>query len=111
MNIRIPAIKSDKEGHHLSQNAAQYLNEKLNKLVHSDDNGHRHENEEENENSRHEEIERGRQPLECSKNKIYHLTTYLHNDTHKAEQEDNAEYKIDKHFYRERKRIEETAAE
>ena len=86
MNIRIPAIKSDKERHHLSENAAQHLDEKLYQLIHGDNNGHSYEDEKENEDSRYKKIRRSRQPLECSKNKVYHLTTHFQNDTHKAEQ-------------------------
>ena len=111
MNIRIPAIKSDKERHHLSKNAAQHLDEKLYQLIHGDNNGHRHEDEKENEDSRYKEIERGRQPLECSKNKVYHLTTHFQNDTHEAEQQDNAEHEVNEHLYRKGERIEEAATE
>lgn len=82
MNIRIADIKSDKERHHLSQNTAQHVDNELYQLVHGDNNGHRHEDKKERENGRHQQKKRSRQPLECGKNKVYHLTTHFQNDTH-----------------------------
>lgn len=68
MNIRTQAIKSDKERHHLSQNTAQDTNEKLNQLVNSDKNRYRYKDKEEHEDSRHQQKQGRRQPLESSEN-------------------------------------------
>lgn len=103
----MPDIKSDKERHHLSQHTAQNLNDELYQLIHGDDNGHRNEDEKEGENSRGQQEQRRRQPLEGSENKVYHLTTHFQNDTHKAEQQDRAEHEINQHFHSERERTEE----
>jgi hypothetical protein len=103
-------MRSDKERHHLSQNTAQHTNEKLNQLVNGDKNRHRYKNKEEHEDSRYKQEKRSGQPLESGKNKVNQLTTCFQNDTHKAEQENNAEYKVNQHPDSERKRIKHVTA-
>lgn len=87
------------------------MDDELYQLIHGDDNGHRHEDEKEREDSRDQQKQRSRQPFECSENEVYHLTTHFQNDTHKAEQQDNAEHEVNEHLYRKGERIEEAAAE
>jgi len=82
----------------------------LNQLVNSDKDRHRYKDKEEHENSRHQQKQGRRQPLERGENQVYHLTTHLQDNTHKAKQQKDAEHKVYQQLYRKRERIKEVTA-
>lgn len=87
------------------------MDEELYQLIHGDDDRHRHKDEKEHTDSGDKEIQRRRQPLEDSKNEVYHLTTYLQYHPHEAEQQDRAEHEVNQHLYGERQGVKDVTAE
>lgn len=87
------------------------MDEKLYQLVDSDDDRHRHKDKKEHKDSGDKEIQGRRQPLEGSKDKVYHLTTHFQYHPHKAEQKNRTEHEVNQHLYSERQGVKDVTAE
>lgn len=87
------------------------MDEKLYQLIHGNNDRHRHKDEKEHKDSGDKEIQGRRQPLEGSKDKVYHLTTHFQYHPHKAGQKNRTEHEVNQHLYSERQGVKDVTAE